>query len=127
MMQANVGIIRNGPELDDALVQLDSTFSERVANLKVTGGRAYNPGWNLATDLPSMITVSKCVTRGAIQREESRGGHTREDFPKASAEFGTFNLAHSVSGGTYDGEFATVRSPLLTMPDELKALLEEAK
>ncbi len=127
MMQANVGIIRNGPELSDALTQLDGTFSERVANLKVTGGRAYNPGWNLATDLPSMITVSKCVTRGAIQREESRGGHTREDFPKASAEFGTFNLAHSVSAGTYDGEFATVRSPLLTMPDELKALLEEAK
>ena len=127
MMQANVGIIRNGPELADALTQLDGTFSERVANLKVTGGRAYNPGWNLATDLPSMITVSKCVTRGAIQREESRGGHTREDFPKASAEFGTFNLAHSVSAGTYDGEFATVRSPLLTMPDELKALLEEAK
>ncbi len=125
MMQANVGIIRNGPEIEEAIVALE-TLSERVRNVAVAGGRAYNPGWNLATDLPSMITVSKCTARGALERRESRGGHTREDFPKADPEFGTFNLAHSVADGRWDGEFTTVRSPLLVMPDELKALLEEA-
>ena len=126
MMQANVGIIRTGSEIDLAISELE-TFTERVKNISVKGGRAYNPGWNLATDLPSMLTVSKCTSRGARDRKESRGGHTREDFPKASAEFGTFNLAHTIAGGAWDGEITTERSALLTMPDELKALLEEGK
>jgi succinate dehydrogenase / fumarate reductase flavoprotein subunit len=126
MMQANVGIIRTGDEIEFAITELE-TFTERVKNISVKGGRAYNPGWNLATDLPSMLTVSKCTSRGARERKESRGGHTREDFPKASAEYGTFNLAHTIAGGAWDGEITTERSPLLTMPDELKALLEEGK
>ncbi len=124
MMQANVGIIRTRVELEEAITQLDS-FTERVKNIKVKGGRAYNPGWNLATDLPAMISVSKCVARGAILREESRGGHTREDFPTASADFATFNFAHSAPGGNWDSEISTERSALLEMPAELKALLEE--
>ncbi len=124
MMQANVGIIRTRVELEEAITQLDS-FTERVKNIKVKGGRAYNPGWNLATDLPAMISVSKCVARGAILREESRGGHTREDFPSASADFATFNFAHSAPGGNWDSEISTERSALLEMPAELKALLEE--
>jgi succinate dehydrogenase / fumarate reductase flavoprotein subunit len=126
MMQANVGIIRTQSEIDEALRALEG-FVERVQNVKVTGGRAYNPGWNLATDLPSMITVSRCTALGASGRRESRGGHTREDFPKADPEFGTFNLAHSSPSGTWDGEYVTERSPLLTIPEELRALLEEAK
>ncbi len=126
MMQANVGIIRTGDEIEVAITELE-TFTERVKNLSVKGGRAYNPGWNLATDLPSMITVSKCTARGARDRKESRGGHTREDFPKASADYGTFNLAHTIDNGAWDGVITTARSPLLTMPDELKALLEEGK
>ncbi len=124
MMQANVGIIRTRVELEEAITQLDS-FTERVKNIKVKGGRAYNPGWNLATDLPAMISVSKGVARGAILREESRGGHTREDFPTASADFATFNFAHSAPGGNWDSEISTERSALLEMPAELKALLEE--
>jgi len=83
MMQANVGIIRTESELVDAIAQLE-VFTERVKNIKVKGGRAYNPGWNLATDLPAMLTVSKCVALGAHLRKESRGGHTREDYPAAS-------------------------------------------
>ncbi|MBU6494857.1 MAG: fumarate reductase/succinate dehydrogenase flavoprotein subunit [Acidobacteria bacterium] len=124
MMQANVGIIRTRSELEYAISELDS-FTERVKNIKVKGGRAYNPGWNLATDLPAMISVSKCVARGAVLREESRGGHTREDFPQASAEFATFNFAHSSPAKRWDGEIVTERSALLEMPGELKALLEE--
>jgi len=126
MMQTNVGIIRTASEIDEAIVQLDG-FTERLRNIAVKGGRAYNPGWNLATDLPSMITVCKCTALGARDRKESRGGHTREDFPKADAEFGTFNFAHSTNGGNWDSAITTERSPLLVMPDELKSLLEEAK
>jgi succinate dehydrogenase / fumarate reductase flavoprotein subunit len=126
MMQINVGIIRNQSELDEAKTQLD-TFTERVKNIKVKGGRAYNPGWNLATDLPAMLTVCKAVTIGASLRKESRGGHTREDYPGADPEFGKFNFAHSTNGGNWDSEIVTVESPLLPMPEELKALLEEAK
>ncbi len=127
MMQANVGIIRTGSEIDEAIKQLE-VFEERVSNIKVKGGRQYNPGWNLATDLPSMITVSKCTARGAQQRKESRGGHTREDFPKADPEFGKINFAHSMPNSTgWKSEITTVESPLLTLPEELKALLEEGK
>jgi succinate dehydrogenase / fumarate reductase flavoprotein subunit len=126
MMQANVGIIRTQSELEDATTQL-ATFTERIKNIKVKGGRAYNPGWNLATDLPAMITVCKAVTIGATLRKESRGGHTREDYPGADPEFATFNFAHSTNGGHWDSDIVTEESPLLTMPDELKSLLEEAK
>ncbi len=125
MMQANVGIIRTQSELDEAKERLVG-FTERVNNVRVTGGRAYNPGWNLATDLPSMITVSRCVTEGARLRTESRGGHTREDFPTADDRLGTLNFAQTCPGGAWDGEYRIEESPLLTMPAELKALLEEA-
>jgi succinate dehydrogenase / fumarate reductase flavoprotein subunit len=127
MMQANVGIIRTASEIDEAIVRLDE-FAERVANVKVKGGRAYNPGWNLATDLPSMLTVSRCTALGARERKESRGGHTREDFPKADPNYGKINFAHTMPNShDWRGEIKTVESPLLAMPEELKALLEEAK
>jgi succinate dehydrogenase / fumarate reductase flavoprotein subunit len=126
MMQALVGIIRTASELEEATKELDA-FTERVKNISVKGGRAYNPGWNLATDLPAMISVSKCVTLGATLRKESRGGHTREDFPGPDAEFGKINFAQTSEGGNWDSPVSVVESPILVMPDELKALLEEAK
>ncbi len=125
MMQANVGIIRNASELETALVALDE-FTERVKNLSVKGGRAYNPGWNLATDLPAMISVSKSVALGASYRKESRGGHTREDFPLPDTELGKINFAQSSEGGNWDSPVTIEESPILILPDELKALLEEA-
>ena len=124
MMQVNVGIIRTQSELEFAATELDK-FTERVKNIAVKGGRAYNPGWNLTTDLPAMLTVCRCVTRGATLRKESRGGHTREDYPKPDPEFAKFNFAHSTKGGNWDSPFDTVESPLLEMPADLKALLEE--
>ncbi|HVB71298.1 MAG TPA: fumarate reductase/succinate dehydrogenase flavoprotein subunit [Acidimicrobiales bacterium] len=125
MMQVNVGIIRTASEIDFALTSLEG-LAERVRHVKVSGPRAYNPGWNLATDLPSMISVSRATALGARDRHESRGGHTREDFPKADPEFATFNLATSAADGRWDGPYETQRSPLLALPDELRALLEEA-
>ena len=126
MMQTNVGIIRTASEIDEALVQLGH-FSERLNHVAVKGGRAYNPGWNLATDLPSMLSVSTCVALGARERKESRGGHTREDFPRADAEFGKVNFAHSMSGATWNSGVTTRATPLLPVPEELMSLLEEAK
>jgi len=125
MMQKLVGIIRTGSELEEAKVKLDE-FDERVKNISVKGARAYNPGWNLATDLPSMLTVSRSTTLAASLRKESRGGHTREDYPNPDPEFAKFNFALSNDGGTWDSPITAAESPLLPMPDELKALLEEA-
>jgi succinate dehydrogenase / fumarate reductase flavoprotein subunit len=125
-MQTLVGIIRNGPELDEALGKLEE-LRERATKLAVKGGRVYNPGWNLATDLPMMLTVSRCVALGARDRKESRGGHTRDDYPKADPEFGKINLVLSQpSGGGVEGEIKVTPEPLPEMPDELRALLEEA-
>jgi succinate dehydrogenase / fumarate reductase flavoprotein subunit len=127
MMQVNVGIIRKGDELDKALEELE-VFKERASRLAIKGGRAYNPGWNLATDLPSMLTVSTCVALGARERKESRGGQTREDFPKADPELGKINFtSRQPSGGGFSGEIKISPEPLPEMPDELKALLEEVK
>jgi succinate dehydrogenase / fumarate reductase flavoprotein subunit len=126
MMQSNVGIIRTGSEIDEALSALE-VFNERVRNIAVKGGRPYNPGWNLATDLPSMLSLSRSVATGAKNRKESRGGHTRDDFPKPDPELGKINFAQTSDGGNWDSPIIVTESPLLVMPDELKALLEEGK
>jgi succinate dehydrogenase / fumarate reductase flavoprotein subunit len=126
LMQNLVGIIRTGPELETALEQLE-VLRERVHNVKVDGGRAYNPGWNLATDLPAMLTVSKCCALGARDRKESRGGHTREDYPSADPEFGKINLVLSQpAGGGMDGDVKITPEPIPQMPAELQAVFEEA-
>jgi succinate dehydrogenase / fumarate reductase flavoprotein subunit len=125
-MQTLVGIIRTGDELEEALVQLD-VLRDRASRVAVTGGRAYNPGWNLATDLPAMLTLSRCVTLGARDRKESRGGHTREDYPNPDPEFGKVNLVQrQPSGGGVNGEIKIGPEPIPEMPAELKALMEES-
>jgi succinate dehydrogenase / fumarate reductase flavoprotein subunit len=125
-MQALVGIIRTGPELEEALGKLEE-LKERTSTLTVKGGRAYNPGWNLATDLPSMITTSIAVAQGALNRKESRGGHTREDFPGPDPEFGKVNFVQRQTGAHgYLAPIDITPEPLPEMPAELRALLEEA-
>jgi succinate dehydrogenase / fumarate reductase, flavoprotein subunit len=121
-MQRLVGIIRTESELTQALDEL-ATLHERADKVSVSGGRAYNPGWNLATDLPSMLAVSLLVTKGALARRESRGGHTRDDYPKADPEFGKVNLVQRLDAA---GEYTLTPEPLPVMPDELQALFEEA-
>jgi succinate dehydrogenase / fumarate reductase flavoprotein subunit len=120
-MQELVGIIRTEAELVRALDELD-TLQDRMEKVSVSGGRAYNPGWNLATDLPSMLTVARMVTKGALERRESRGGHTREDFPAPDGEQGKVNMVQRIDEG---GAFTLVPEALLEMPDELRTLLEE--
>src|SRR5205823_13687710 len=81
-MHTLVGIIRTQAELERALDEIGK-LRERAAHAGVPGDRTYNPGWHLALDLRCMLTVSEAITRSALERKESRGGHTREDFPKA--------------------------------------------
>ena len=86
-----VGIIRTAPEMEQALERI-AALKERVANLSVEGHRQYNPGWHLALDLPHMLIVSECIARAALERQESRGGHTRDDFPGPDPEWAKINL-----------------------------------
>jgi succinate dehydrogenase / fumarate reductase, flavoprotein subunit len=120
-MQDLVGIIRTESELQQALKELDA-LEERATKLSVPGGRAYNPGWNLATDLPAMLTVSRLVATGALERRESRGGHTREDFPSADLEFGKVNLVQRIDA---QGNYSLADEALPQMPAELQELLAE--
>jgi succinate dehydrogenase / fumarate reductase flavoprotein subunit len=120
-MQSLVGIIRTESELVEALQALDK-FDERASTMSVSGGRAYNPGWNLATDLPSMLAVSRLVATGALNRKESRGGHTRDDFPGPDPEMGKVNFVQRLSE---DGTVTVSPEPLLEMPEELAELLGE--
>src|ERR1700677_2651685 len=133
-MQSLVGIIRTASELEEAIGKLDE-LEDRAKRVSLSGGRKYNPGWNLTTDLPSMLTISRCTTLGAINRKESRGGHTRDDFPKPVAEMGTINFVERITdGGNAEGTIGTpsIKSitvtpePIPVMPDDLKELLEEA-
>lgn len=134
-MQRLVGIIRTGSELEEALGQLEE-LEDRATTMSLTGGTRYNPGWNLATDLPAMLTVSRSTTLGALNRKESRGGQTRDDYPTADPEMGKVNFVERITdpraAATGAGGTPSIRSitsqpePVPVMPDELRALLEEA-
>lgn len=86
-MQSNVGIVRTDPELRTALEVLED-LSQKATQLQVSGTTKFNPGWNLSQDLPSMILVAKAITIAALERKESRGAHTRIDFPIPDEDFG---------------------------------------
>jgi succinate dehydrogenase / fumarate reductase flavoprotein subunit len=81
-----VGIIRKEEEIQEALGKLDE-LRGRLQNVAVEGGRVYNPGWHLAIDMRNMLLVSECVAKAALQRTESRGGHTRDDYPAMDANW----------------------------------------
>ena len=119
-MQDLVGIIRIESELQQAL-EIIHKLKERAQNVKVEGNRQYNPGWHTALDLHSLLTFAEAATLAAIERKESRGGHTRDDFPNADPNFAKLNVVLRKK----NGEMALSREPLPEMPDELKALLEE--
>ncbi|HEY4818157.1 MAG TPA: FAD-binding protein [Candidatus Acidoferrum sp.] len=90
VMQNLVGIFRIREDMEKALAELGK-LKERAAHTGVEGSRMFNPGWHMAIELKSMLTVSEAVTRSALVREESRGAHSRIDFPELSPEWGTKN------------------------------------
>jgi succinate dehydrogenase / fumarate reductase flavoprotein subunit len=122
-MQALVGIVRTESEMQEALRRIRQ-FNERAARVGVTGHREYHAGWHTALDLRNLLTVSEAITRSAIERKESRGGHFREDCPDKVAEFGTVNIM--VRKGP-DGDLQLSRVPLPPMPGHLKDVIEEQK
>jgi succinate dehydrogenase / fumarate reductase flavoprotein subunit len=114
-----VGIIRTGVELKDAIEKI-AEIRKRSANVAVSGGRKFNPGFHLAFDLDNMLLVAESTAKSAISREESRGGHTRDDFPGMDANWRQHN--HIAS---FDGSEVTVRKQALpVMPKELFDLFE---
>jgi succinate dehydrogenase / fumarate reductase flavoprotein subunit len=119
VMQSLVGIVRTADDLKAALTKI-AELRVRAAKAKVGGNIQYNPGWHLALDLKNMLDVSEAVTRAALERTESRGAHTREDFPDSSPEWGKVNV---IARQTRDG-IHVVREPLPEMPAELQELLK---
>ncbi len=118
-MTSLVGIIRREDEIKQALAELEK-LRERAVNAGASGGTAYNPGWHLALDLRNIMLIAECVARAALERQESRGGHTRDDFPVMSPEWRKVNLICSL-----DGEGVTLRhQPMKPMRDDLMALFD---
>ena len=115
-----VGIIRTESELGRALDEL-SGLKQRLARVSVQGNRQYNPGWHLALDLHNMLTVAEAVARSAIERKESRGGHTRHDYPGTDPRFAHLNVVIR----SVNGEMSVCQEPLPEIPGELKQILEE--
>ena len=119
-MQNLVGIIRTEVELKQALTEIGE-LQERAAKVGVEGHRQYNPGWHLSIDLRAMLTVSEAVATAALERKESRGGHTRDDYPGPDPTFGSANVRVRQQG---DG-IAVDQVALPRMPDDLKKLFED--
>jgi succinate dehydrogenase / fumarate reductase flavoprotein subunit len=120
VMNDLVGIIRREPELQEALTRLDD-LERRAAKVAVSGGRDFNPGWHLAMDLRNMLTVSRAVAMAALRRQESRGGHTREDFPKMDPLWRAINLVIELDDA---GAVTVDRKPVPTIRPELLALFD---
>ena len=91
-----VGIIRREDEIKTALAELEQ-LHERAAKVSAPGGSAYNPGWHLALDLRNILLIAQCVAQAALERQESRGGHTRDDYPGMSPEWRKVNLICSLN------------------------------
>ncbi len=125
VMQRLVGIIRKADELRDSLAEI-AKLKERATRLAVEGHRQYNPGWHLAIDLTNMLVVSECIAKAALEREESRGGHTRDDFPGPDDVWGKVNLVLTLAGGDFKAPVDLNHQPLPVMPDDLKSLFEES-
>jgi len=123
MMQSLVGIVRRENEMTRALNELGKLW-ERSGQVAVYGHREYNPGWHTTLDLKNLLTVSEAITRSAIERKESRGGHFREDFPNKDAASGKVNVVVKKSS---DGTMNVRREPIPEMPAELKQVIEEMK
>ena len=114
-----VGIIRTGKEVEEAIAKI-ADIRKRSANVSVAGGRKFNPGFHLAFDLDNMLLVAESTAKSALAREESRGGHTRDDFPGMDSKWRQVNHISS-----FDGKQVNVKAqPLPPMPKELFDLFD---
>jgi succinate dehydrogenase / fumarate reductase flavoprotein subunit len=123
MMQELVGIVRREGEMLRALEGLEELW-QRSRKVAVHGHREYNPGWHTAIDLKHLLTVSEAITRSALERKESRGGHFRDDFPNKDASGGKMNI---VVRKNADGSMRVSCEPIPDIEGELKQIIEEMK
>ena len=114
IMESHAGIVRTGEELEKGIRKLEE-LEKRLPKMHAKGERKYNPGWHLCLDLHNMIITSLALSRAALERTESRGAHTRLDYPDYDDELGKVNMI--VRPGP--GGMSVIRSPLLKMPTEL--------
>ncbi|HVB43553.1 MAG TPA: fumarate reductase/succinate dehydrogenase flavoprotein subunit [Streptosporangiaceae bacterium] len=121
-MSGLVGIIRTESEIKAALAELEK-LHERAAMARAEGGSAYNPGWHLALDLRNIMLIARCVAQAALERQESRGGHTRHDFPGMSPEWRKVNLVLSLDGD----DVMLKKQPMPPMREDLLALFDRAE
>jgi succinate dehydrogenase / fumarate reductase flavoprotein subunit len=119
-MQELVGIIRTEEELKRSLEQI-AALKERAAGVGVEGHRQYNPGWHLALDLRNMLVVAECVAQAALERQESRGGHTRDDYPGMSPEWRKVNLICTLDAS---GDVTLRQQPMADMRQDLLELFD---
>jgi succinate dehydrogenase / fumarate reductase flavoprotein subunit len=117
-MQNLVGIFRTQEDLQKALVELEK-LKARAANAGVEGSRLFNPGWHLFHDLKSMLTVSEAVAHSALARRESRGAHSRIDYPKLDT---VWEKKHNIIAKE-TGAMKRRESPVEEMPGELQQIL----
>ncbi len=120
MMNDLVGIIRDGQEMKEAIEKLE-VLKQKTKNLGVSGGKQFNPGWHLSLDLQNMLLVSETIAKSALAREESRGGHTRNDFPTMDKNWRSKHVICSWNGSKIETGIET----LPAMPKELAELFDK--
>ena len=119
-----VGIIRTGEEMQQALDKIEE-LKARFRNIESAGGRVFNPGWHLAMDMRNMLLVSECVARSGLARTESRGGHTRDDFPKMDNHWRrALVVCRSAGDDPVMPEVVAVREEQSPMREDLLELFE---
>ncbi len=121
-MSSLVGIIRTEDEIKTALAELEKLRAQ-AGQVSAEGGPSYNPGWHLALDLRNIMLIADCVAQAALERQESRGGHTRDDFPAMSPEWRKVNLICTLDGD----RVALRRQPMIPMRADLLALFDRAE
>ena len=119
-MQNFVGIFRNEEDLMRGLEALQ-TLKKRAAKIRVDGSRLFNPGWHLARDLGSMLIVSEAVALSALERKESRGAHSRIDYPNYDEKWSKLNNIVSRDGSA----MRLIHNPIVELPEELKQIIEQ--
>ena len=114
-METHAGIVRTGEELEKGIQKLEK-IRKKLPNLHSKGDRRYNPGWHLCLDLHNMVITSLALAKAALERNESRGAHTRLDYPDYDEDLGKVNMIIRPSS---DG-ISVIKSPMSKMPDDLK-------
>jgi succinate dehydrogenase / fumarate reductase flavoprotein subunit len=121
MMQDNCGIVRDEEGMTRALGELER-LKARAMKVGVSGHREYNPGWHTALDLKNLLTVSEALARSGLDRKESRGAHTRLDYPSKDDAHSKHNTVLRKSA---DGSMQVIRQPLPPVRDDLQQLIKE--